>query len=94
MSQATWRRPLAVLATKIHDIAATAGWHDAPGPGQCLLAAQNGVGRRERLAPPTRAAVVPGTVGLVEQEHAVQLFLRGCARITGPPWGRTGAMLA
>ena len=49
----------AVLATNIHDTAATAGWLDALGPGQCLLAVQNGVGHRERLAPLTRAAVVP-----------------------------------
>lgn len=32
----------AVLATKIHDTAAAAGWLSALGPGLCLLAAQNG----------------------------------------------------
>jgi 2-dehydropantoate 2-reductase len=34
----------AVLATKIHDTAAAAGWLAALSPRQCLLAAQNGVG--------------------------------------------------
>lgn len=52
----------AVLATKIHDPAAAAGWLSALDPGQCLLAAQNGVGHRERLAPLTHSAVVPALV--------------------------------
>jgi len=39
----------AVLATKIHDTAAAAGWLAALSPGQYLLAAQNGVGQRECL---------------------------------------------
>jgi 2-dehydropantoate 2-reductase len=70
----------AVLATNIHDTAATAGWLDALGPGQCLLAVQNGVGHRERLAPLTRAAVVPVLVYVNAERTG-----RGCvrARVTG-----------
>jgi hypothetical protein len=46
------RAPLA--ATKIHDTAPAAGWLSALGLGQCLLAAQNGAGRRD----PSRATLI------------------------------------
>jgi 2-dehydropantoate 2-reductase len=50
-----------VLATKIHDTAAAAGWLAALSPGQCLLAAQNGVSQVEVLA--CAAGVVGGSGG-------------------------------
>src|SRR5260370_34194378 len=57
-----------------------AGWLAAPSPGQCLLAAQNGVSHRESLTPLTRAAVVPVLVYVNAERTG-----RGCvrARITG-----------
>lgn len=69
-----------MLATKIHDTAAAAGWLSALNPGQCLLAAQNGVGHRERVAPLTRATVVPVLVYVNAERTG-----RGCvrARVTG-----------
>jgi 2-dehydropantoate 2-reductase len=69
-----------VLATKIHDTAAAAGWLAALSPGQCLLAAQNGVSHRARLAPLTSATVVPVLVYVNAERTG-----RGCvrARITG-----------
>jgi 2-dehydropantoate 2-reductase len=70
----------AVLATKIHHAAAAAGWLSALSPGQCLLAAQNGVGHRERLAPLTRATVVPVLV-YVNAERTSPGCVR--ARVTG-----------
>lgn len=70
----------AVLATKIHDTATAERWLSALGPGQCLLAAQNGVGHRARLAALTRAAVVPVLVYVNAERTG-----RGCvrARTTG-----------
>lgn len=52
----------AVLATKIHHTPDVAGWLGALGPGAVVIAAQNGVDHRARLAPRTPAAVVPTLV--------------------------------
>jgi 2-dehydropantoate 2-reductase len=52
----------AVLATKIHHTPDVAEWLGALRPGTVLLAAQNGVDHRARLAPRTPAAVVPTLV--------------------------------
>lgn len=52
----------AVLATKIHHTADVAEWLAALRPDTVLLAAQNGVDHRARLAPRTTAAVVPTLV--------------------------------
>lgn len=49
----------AVLATKIHHTPAVAGWLAALPAGSAVLAAQNGVDHRDRIAPMTAAAVVP-----------------------------------
>ena len=49
----------AVLATKIHHTAAVAEWLGALPAGSAVLAAQNGVDHRARIAPLTAAAVVP-----------------------------------
>ena len=65
-----------MLATKIHDTAAAAGWLCALGPGQRLLAAQNGDGHRERLAPLARATVVPVLVYVNAERTG-----RGCVRV-------------
>src|ERR1035438_2050043 len=70
----------ALLAPKIPAPAAAAGGRAAPSPGQCLLAAQNGVSHRERLAQLTHATVVPVLVYVNAERTG-----RGCvrARITG-----------
>ena len=52
----------AVLATKIHHTPDVAGWLGALPAGSVLLAAQNGVDHRARIAPMTAAAVVPTLV--------------------------------
>ena len=49
----------AVLATKIHHTPAVADWLGALPSGSAVLAAQNGVDHRARIAPMTAAAVVP-----------------------------------
>ena len=49
----------AVLATKIHHTPDVAGWLGALPEAAALLAAQNGVDHRARIAPLTAAAVVP-----------------------------------
>jgi 2-dehydropantoate 2-reductase len=49
----------AVLATKIHHTPDVAEWLAALRPGAVVIAAQNGVGHRQRLAPRTPATVVP-----------------------------------
>jgi len=52
----------AVLATKIHHTPDVADWLGALPPGSAVLAAQNGVDHRARIAPLTAAAVVPTLV--------------------------------
>jgi 2-dehydropantoate 2-reductase len=52
----------AVLATKIHHTPDVAGWLGAVPTGRVLLAAQNGVDHRARIAPMTGAAIVPALV--------------------------------
>jgi 2-dehydropantoate 2-reductase len=52
----------AVLATKIHHTAEVADWLGALPPDGIVMAAQNGVDHRERVAPLTAAAVVPTLV--------------------------------
>ena len=52
----------AVLATKIHHTPDVAGWLGALPPDGVLVAAQNGIDHRARLAPITSAAVVPTLV--------------------------------
>ena len=52
----------AVLATKIHHTTGVADWLGALPPGSVLIAAQNGVDHRARIAPMTAAAVVPTLV--------------------------------
>ncbi len=52
----------AVLATKIHQTAEAADWLGALPAGSAVLAAQNGVDHRARIAPLTPAAVVPTLV--------------------------------
>ena len=52
----------AVLATKIHHTPAVADWLGALPSGSAVLAAQNGVDHRARIAPMTAAAVVPTLV--------------------------------
>ena len=49
----------AVLATKIHQTPDTADWLGSLPLGSAVLAAQNGVDHRSRIAPLTAAAVVP-----------------------------------
>jgi 2-dehydropantoate 2-reductase len=49
----------AVLATKIHHTPDVADWLDALPPGSTVIAAQNGVDHRARIAPLTAAGVVP-----------------------------------
>lgn len=72
--------PWVVLATKMHDTDATEGWLSVLGTAQYLLAAQNGVGHRDRLAPLTKATVVPVLV-YVNAERTGPGRVR--ARITG-----------
>jgi 2-dehydropantoate 2-reductase len=87
----------AVLATKIHDTAAAAGWLAALSPGQYLLAAQNGVGHRERLAPLTRATVVPVLVYVnAERAGPGRVRARGTGRglvLPADPPGKRAASL-
>ena len=52
----------AVLATKIHHPPAVADWLAALPAGSTVLAAQNGVDHRDRIAPLTAAEVVPALV--------------------------------
>jgi 2-dehydropantoate 2-reductase len=52
----------AVLATKIHHTPAVADWLRALPSGSVVLAAQNGIDHRARVAPMTAAAVVPTLV--------------------------------
>jgi 2-dehydropantoate 2-reductase len=52
----------AVLATKIHHTRDVAEWLGALRPDAAVIAAQNGVDHRARLAPRTPAAVVPTLV--------------------------------
>jgi 2-dehydropantoate 2-reductase len=52
----------AVLATKIHHTTDVADWLGALPAGSAVLAAQNGVDHRARIAPLTAAAVVPTLV--------------------------------
>lgn len=52
----------AVLATKIHHTPAVADWLAALPVGSAVVAAQNGVDHRTRIAPLTRADVVPTLV--------------------------------
>lgn len=52
----------AVLATKIHHTPDVADWLGALPAGSAVLAAQNGVGHRARIAPLTAAAIVPTLV--------------------------------
>ncbi|MGH8992682.1 MAG: ketopantoate reductase family protein [Acidimicrobiia bacterium] len=52
----------AVLATKIHHTPGVADWLAALPSGGVLVAAQNGIDHRARIAPMTAAAVVPALV--------------------------------
>lgn len=87
----------ALLATKVHDTATGAEWLAALGDGGRLIAAQNGVDHRRRLAPLTRAAVVPMLVYVnAERTGPGQVRARATGRgviVPDDPTGREAAAL-
>lgn len=88
---------LAALATKIHHTPDVADWLGALPAGSAVLAAQNGVDHRERIAPLTAAAVVPALVypnceRMAPGEVRVRRTGRGLV-VPGDEAGRTAATL-
>ena len=88
---------LAVLATKIHHTPDVADWLGALPSGSAVLAAQNGVDHRARIAPLTAATVVPTLVyPNAERTGPGQVRVRRTGRglvVPGDEAGRSSAAL-
>jgi 2-dehydropantoate 2-reductase len=87
----------AVLATKIHHTPEVADWLGALPAGSAILAAQNGVDHRARIAPLTPATVVPTLVyPNAERTGPGQVRVRRTGRglvVPGDDAGRAAAAL-